>query len=95
MFNKKTKSMKQIKKVVLKEAIKLSQEEMKQVFGGSGIETESGAIPKPKVEACRGKKVNDFCFWYTASGTMLSGICQRWWSPTLHCSDLNRKPFKR
>ena len=87
--------MKQIKKVVLKEAIKLSQEEMKQVFGGSGIETESGAITKPKVEACKGKKVNDFCFWMTESGKILSGLCQCWWGNILHCSDLNRKPFKR
>lgn len=34
--------MNQIKKVVLKDATKLSQEEMKNVFGGSGSESGSG-----------------------------------------------------
>ena len=36
--------MKQIKKVVLKEATKLSQEEMKNVFGGSGSTGGGGGL---------------------------------------------------
>lgn len=38
--------MKQIKKVVLKEATKLSQEEIKHVFGGSGS-MGSGLVANP------------------------------------------------
>ena len=85
--------MKQIKKVVLKEATKLSQEEMKFVFGGSGSSTDTSGV-SPKVKACEGKKKGDSCFWYTSSGSRSYGTCQCWWGSTLHCSDLNQKPFQ-
>ncbi|QFQ13307.1 rSAM-modified peptide [Pseudoprevotella muciniphila] len=65
--------MKQIKKVVLKEATRLSQEEMKQVFGGSGTDddnqicgttcrTKEGLILTSGPTAnCETQTVRDFC----------------------------------
>lgn len=86
--------MKQIKKVVLKEAIRLSQEEMKLVFGGSGSESGTSGAESPKVKACKGKKPRESCHWYTSSGQIQYGTCQSWMGKPLHCSDLNYKPFQ-
>ena len=75
--------MKQIKKVVLKEATKLSQEEMKQVFGGSGLESESGAcagIKDNPESACVGKDKGAICYYCILSGTeyenLIRGFCR-------------------
>lgn len=51
--------MKQIKKVVLKEATRLSQEEMKHVFGGSSVgasscSTTCGYQPNVQIYNCMG-----------------------------------------
>ena len=76
--------MKQIKKVVLKEATKLSQEEMKQVFGGSGLESESGAcagIKDDPESACVGKDKGAICYYCILSGTqfeqLINGVCRK------------------
>ena len=67
--------MKQIKKVVLEEATRLSQEEMKQVFGGSGltpaelIERTCKLGTKCKVEVLSGSQGN-------GNNTVYTGTCQ-------------------
>lgn len=64
--------MKQIKKVVLKEATKLSQEEMKHVFGGSGSMGSGSCFTSCKskdhnilksgfTKDCETKTIREFC----------------------------------
>lgn len=64
--------MKQIKKVVLKEATKLSQEEMKHVFGGSGSmgsgscaascrDKDDNILLSGQVDNCESGTVRAFC----------------------------------
>ena len=48
--------MKAIKRVALKEATQLSQEEMKLIFGGSGTEDECAG--KPSAIACKDSEHN-------------------------------------
>ena len=60
--------MKTIKRVVLKEATILSQEEMKLIFGGSSLSPD-----KLILKVC---KVGTSCAVVYSSGTVLTGTCQ-------------------
>lgn len=60
--------MKTIKRVVLKEATILSQEEMKLIFGGSSLSPDQ-LIKK----TC---KVGEVCYLHFQSGVMKTGTCQ-------------------
>ena len=89
--------MKQIKKVVLKEATRLSQEEMKHVFGGSGLESESGACAGVKDDpesACVGKAEWDSCSFCILSGTqyenLIRGYCKK---PTGSVVEVHKKMY--
>ena len=63
--------MKQIKKVVLKEAIKLSQEEMKYVFGGSSAEqTISGCYLKCGNDFILSNEISGCNICYASGGNM-------------------------
>ena len=71
--------MKKIKRVVLKEATRLSQEEMKQVFGGSGltpaelVERTCKLGTKCSVEVLSGSQGNNAVYTGTCQGELVSG----------------------
>ncbi len=76
--------MKTIKRVVLKEATKLSQEEMKHVFGGSGLESGAGGCRGNNdsiYTSCSNKGEGSWCSYCILSGTqfeqLVFGLCRK------------------
>jgi len=77
--------MKKLSKIRLQNAVMLEEQEMKQIYGGSGVSDKTD-----KEKACDGKSLCDPCSWYNSYGQELSGHCsQNAFAPYMYCSDLN------
>jgi hypothetical protein len=87
--------MKKLSKIVVRSIEFLNEQEMKNVIGGVSTDTET--VPEnmsARERACYGKYVGDECAW--DNGLTLSfGYCQNFGTLTrLHCSKVNRTPFR-